>query len=131
MGLQRVVNVVRHLRDDEQYGTKGSRSQRQNAAQDEVGFRGPDCNVIAEQGGGPDARPSWAGSGPRAGGCPPMVYDDTDVLYKSSYYSIVPGEFNAQVVKQTNQSESVIGAFGLFAKNGRRCTLVIWATSGK
>ena len=31
---------------------------------------GPDCNVIAEQGGGPDARPSWAGSGPRAGGCP-------------------------------------------------------------
>ena len=35
---------------------------------------GPDCNVIAEQGGGPDARPSWAGSGPRAGGCPPMNY---------------------------------------------------------
>ena len=37
-----------------------------------LGFRGPDCNVIAEQGGGPDARPSWAGSGPRAGGCPPL-----------------------------------------------------------
>ena len=36
-------------------------------------FRRPDCNVIAEQGGGPDARPSWAGSGPRAGGCPPMA----------------------------------------------------------
>ena len=32
-----------------------------------LGFRGPDCNVIAEKGGGPDARPSWAGSGPRAG----------------------------------------------------------------
>ena len=32
---------------------------------------GPDCNVIAEQGGGPDARPLWAGSGPRVGGCPP------------------------------------------------------------
>ena len=33
---------------------------------------GPDCNAIAEQGSGPDARPSWAGSGPRAGGCPHM-----------------------------------------------------------
>ena len=31
-----------------------------------LGYHGPDCNVIAEQGGGPDARPSWAG------GCPPM-----------------------------------------------------------
>ena len=30
-----------------------------------LGFRGPDCNVIADQGSGPDARPSWAGSGPR------------------------------------------------------------------
>ena len=39
-----------------------------------LGFRGPDCNVIAEQGGGPDARPSWAGSGPRAGGCPTLDY---------------------------------------------------------
>ena len=38
-----------------------------------LGFRGPDCNVIAEQGGGPDARPSWAGSGPRAGGCPTLL----------------------------------------------------------
>ena len=75
VGLQRVVNVVRHLRcDDERYGTKRSRSQRQNAAQDELGFRGPDCFVFAEHGGGPDARPSWAGSGPRAGGCPPMTY---------------------------------------------------------
>ena len=27
---------------------------------------------IAEQGAGPDARPSWAGSGPRVGGCPPI-----------------------------------------------------------
>ena len=34
-----------------------------------LGLRGPDCNVIAEEGGGPDARSSWAGSGPRAGGC--------------------------------------------------------------
>ena len=34
---------------------------------------GPDCNVIAEQGGGPDVRLSWVGSGPRAGGCPPSV----------------------------------------------------------
>ena len=39
-----------------------------------LGFRGPDCNVIPKHGGGPDARPSWAGYGPRAGGCPPMVY---------------------------------------------------------
>ena len=39
-----------------------------------LGFRGPDCNVIAEQGGGPDARPSWAGSGPRAGCFPHMYY---------------------------------------------------------
>ena len=41
-----------------------------------LGFRGPDCNVIAEKGGGPDARPSWAGSGPRAGGCPTLIYID-------------------------------------------------------
>ena len=34
---------------------------------------GPDCNVIPEQGGRPDARPSWAGSGPPAGGCPLMT----------------------------------------------------------
>ena len=39
-----------------------------------LGFRGPDCNVIAEQGGGPDTRPSLAGSGPRAGGCPTLLY---------------------------------------------------------
>ena len=39
-----------------------------------LGFREPDCNVIAEKGGGPDARPSWAGSGPRAGGCPTLHY---------------------------------------------------------
>ena len=32
-----------------------------------LGFRGPDCNVIAEQGGRPDARPSWAG------GCPTLA----------------------------------------------------------
>ena len=32
---------------------------------------GPDCNGIAEQGGGPYAMPSWAGSGPWARGCPP------------------------------------------------------------
>ena len=38
-----------------------------------LGYRRPDCNIIAEQGGGPDARPSWAGSGPRAEGCPPMM----------------------------------------------------------
>ena len=41
----------------------------------------PDCNVIAEQGGGPDARPSWAGSGPRAGGCPPLIYT-VDVVHE-------------------------------------------------
>ena len=35
-------------------------------------FRGLYCNVIAEHGGGPDARPLWAGYGPRAGGCPPL-----------------------------------------------------------
>ena len=39
-----------------------------------LGFRGPDCNVIAEQGAGPDARPSWGGSGARAGGCPTLNY---------------------------------------------------------
>ena len=33
-----------------------------------LGFRGPDCNVIAEQGGGPGARHSWAGD------CPPLIY---------------------------------------------------------
>ena len=30
-----------------------------------LGFRWPDCHVIAEQYGGPDDKPSWAGSGPR------------------------------------------------------------------
>ena len=44
-----------------------------------LGFRGPDCIVIAEQGGGPDATPSWAGSGPRAGGCPTLSYGVTSV----------------------------------------------------
>ena len=39
-----------------------------------LGFCGPDCNVIAEQGGGPDTRSSWAGSGPRTGGCPPLIH---------------------------------------------------------
>ena len=34
---------------------------------------GPDGNVIAEQDGGPDTRPSWDGSGPRTGGCLPMT----------------------------------------------------------
>ena len=43
-----------------------------------LGFRGPDCNVIAEQGGGPDARLSWAGSGPRAGGCPPYRHQSAE-----------------------------------------------------
>ena len=38
-----------------------------------LGFRRPDGNVIAEQGGGPDARPLWAASGPRAGGCSALV----------------------------------------------------------
>ena len=38
-----------------------------------AGVSRPDCNVIAEQGGGPDARPSWAGSGPRAGGCQTLL----------------------------------------------------------
>ena len=53
-----------------------------------LGFRGPDCNVIAEQGGGPDARPSWAGSGPRAGGCPPLLYleiNDLITIDQSAY----------------------------------------------
>ena len=40
-------------------------------------FCGPDCNMIAKQGGGPDGRPSWAGSGPRAGGCPPLLHKTT------------------------------------------------------
>ena len=37
-----------------------------------LGFREPDCHVIVEPGGGPDVRPWWAGSGPRAEGCPPL-----------------------------------------------------------
>ena len=45
-----------------------------------LGFRGPDCNVIAEKGGGPDARPSWAGSGPRAGGCPTLSVGSEHLL---------------------------------------------------
>ena len=45
---------------------------------------GPDCNVIAEQGGWPDARPSWAGSSPRAGGCPPIIYS-VDIGWLEKY----------------------------------------------
>ena len=38
------------------------------------GFGGLDCNVNAEQAGGPVARTSRAGFGPRAGVCPPLHY---------------------------------------------------------
>ena len=38
------------------------------------GFGGLDCNVNAEQAGGPVARTSRAGFGPRAGVCPPLLY---------------------------------------------------------
>ena len=38
------------------------------------GFGGLDCNVNAEQAGGPVARTSRAGFGPRAGVCPPLMY---------------------------------------------------------
>ena len=59
-----------------------------------LGFRGPDCNVIAEQGGGPDSRPSWAGSGPRAGSCPPMAYTHR------AYFVLSPASFPEWISSQ-------------------------------
>ena len=50
-----------------------------------LGFRGPNCNVIAEKGGGPDARLSWAGSGPRAGGCPTLAYSKREYSISKKY----------------------------------------------
>ena len=55
-----------------------------------LGFRGPDCNVIAEQVGGPDARPSWAGSGPRAGCCRPWNFKRSSLVTIASFCKIGP-----------------------------------------
>ena len=38
------------------------------------GFAGRIAMLLPSPDGGPDVRPSWAGSGPRARGCPPLQY---------------------------------------------------------
>ena len=38
-----------------------------------AGVSRAELQCYCRAGGGPDARPSWAGSGPRAGGCPTLT----------------------------------------------------------
>ena len=59
-------------------------------------------------------------------------YNDVDeTLGKPSYYTIVMGDFNAQIGKRTNTIETATGIFGLELRNERGDTLVEWATLRK
>ena len=51
------------------------------------------------------------------------------ILEKQTHYTIVMGDFNAEVGGQTNTSERATGCFGLGQRNERGDTLVEWATS--
>ena len=66
-----MCNEIRKIarREDEvvEEGQRRGDAVWQNVLYFWLGFRGLDCSVTVEQGGGPDARPS------RAGGCPPLV----------------------------------------------------------
>ena len=90
-------------------------------------FRGPDCNVIAEQGGGPDARPSWAGSGPRAGGCPTLslsevsvvnsnVVEDSDLYIHLRAYSHTNGAFGGLIAPSTGLTNIMIQVENVFGR---------------
>ena len=57
-------------------------------------------------------------------------YNDVDeTLGKSNHYTIVMGDFNAQIGKRTNPTETATGKFWLELINERGDTLVEWATS--
>ena len=51
------------------------------------------------------------------------------ILEKQRHYTIVMGDFNAEVGGQANTSERATGCFGLGRRNERGGTLVEWATS--
>ena len=53
------------------------------------GFGGLDCNVNAEQAGGPVARTSRAGFGPRAGVCPPLLNKYSTYIHSCAVFSLV------------------------------------------
>ena len=57
-------------------------------------------------------------------------YNDVDeTLGKPKHYTIVMGDFNAQIGKRTNPTETVTGKCGIELRNERDDTLVEWATS--
>ena len=59
-------------------------------------------------------------------------YNDVDEnLGKPNHYTIVMGDFNAQIEKRTNPMEMATGKSGLELRNERGNTLVEWATSRK
>ena len=59
-------------------------------------------------------------------------YNDVDeTLGKQNHYTIVIGNFNAQIGKRTNPMETATGIFGLRLRNEIGDTLVEWATSRK
>ena len=61
-----------------------------------------------------------------------IFYDNVDeTLRKPNHYTIVMGDFNAQVGNRTNPMETATGKFGLGLRIERGDTLVEWTTSGK
>ena len=57
--------------------------------------------------------------------------DIHDTLWKPNRYTIVMGDFNAQIGKRTNPMETATGKCGLELRNERGDTMVEWATPGK
>ena len=59
-------------------------------------------------------------------------YNNVDeTLGKPNHYTIVMGDFNAQIGKRTNPMKTTTGKFGLEMRNERGDALVEWATSRK
>ena len=57
-------------------------------------------------------------------------YNDVDeILGKPNHFTIVTGDFNAQIGERTNPMETAMGKFGFKLGNERGNTLVEWATS--
>ncbi len=59
-------------------------------------------------------------------------YNDVgETLGKPNHYTIVMGDFSAQIGKTTNPMETATGKFGLKLRNERGATSVEWATPRK
>jgi len=56
--------------------------------------------------------------------------DVDETLGGKNHYTIVMGDFNAQIGKRTKPTETAMGKFGLKLRKERGHTLVEWATSG-